>query len=116
MKRVNIKEAFVGEPNPNQEGLNAAESGNDAVEYKVESGAITLIVPPNVSDPKVMLKASGIQGELKLEGGRQVTFWIYEDAENAGFMADETARPEPTEPGQGMTDDLSTAYEDSTAS
>lgn len=116
MKRVNIKEAFVGEPDPNEEGINAVGNSNDAVELKVESGAITLIVPPNTADPKVMNKAVGLQGELKLEGGRQVTFWIYEEAENAGFLADETARPEPTEPGQGMVDDLNTVYEDSTAS
>ena len=114
MKRVNIQQAFVGEPDGGQEGVAADTSSNEAIEYEIEGGTITLIVPPQTNDDKAMSAATGVQGELRLEGGRQLTFFIYEDAENAGFEADETTRPVPTEAGQGMAGDLSTAYEDGT--
>jgi hypothetical protein len=80
MKRRNVKQAFVGEPNPNQEGLSAEDEGEDAVEFDVQRGRIMVKVPAAVSDDQVLENQGYLSGELVLEDGRTLSFEIQEDA------------------------------------
>ncbi len=45
MKRRNVQQAFVGEPDPNQEGIQAAATGEDAIEVEVHAGRVVVTVP-----------------------------------------------------------------------
>ena len=46
MKRVNIRDAFVGEPNRHQEGLsNVEDEGLEALLLAVRGGEVTVVLP-----------------------------------------------------------------------
>ncbi len=85
MKRINIKQAFVGEPNPDQEGI-AAEASDEQVQYEVRSGTFSLVVPSDVADDQVFDNYGTISGELLLDDGTKVSFEIPEGVDGVTFM------------------------------
>ncbi len=85
MKRINIKQAFVGEPNPDQEGI-AAEASDELVQFEVVSGTFSLVVASNVPDDKVFENYGTITSELTLDNGMVVRFEIQDGAEGVTFM------------------------------
>ncbi|HYU20964.1 MAG TPA: CBS domain-containing protein [Chloroflexota bacterium] len=89
MKRVNIKDAFVGEPDSSQEGVEAEDS-DEAVILAVRGGEIVAVVPAGTPDDSAVAAASTIRGALRLENERVLTFEIHEGASSA-FFEDESA-------------------------
>ncbi len=89
MKRVNIKDAFVGEPTGGQEGVEAADS-DEAVALAVRGGEVIAVVPAGTPDDRVVGTATVIRGALRLENERVLTFEIHEGASSA-FFEDEAA-------------------------
>ena len=89
MKRVNIKDAFVGEPDSSQEGVEAEDS-DEAVIVAVRGGEIVAVVPAGTPDDSAVAAASTIRGALRLENERVLTFEIHEGASSA-FFEDESA-------------------------
>jgi hypothetical protein len=83
MKRRNVQQAFVGEPNPNQEGLAAEHEGDDAIELEARGGRLLLTVPAATPDDQVLEHQGYLSGELTLEDGRVITFEIQEGAVGA---------------------------------
>ncbi|MAG36741.1 MAG: hypothetical protein CL878_10950 [Dehalococcoidia bacterium] len=89
MKRLNIQEAFVGEANPNQEGV-AAEEADEIILLAVRGGEITTVVESGTSDELVVADATVLRGALRLENERVLIFEIHRDASGA-FYEDEPA-------------------------
>ena len=89
MKRLNIQEAFVGEANPNQEGV-AAEEADEVVLLAVRGGEITTVVEGGTPDELVVMDATVLRGALRLENERVLIFEIHRDASGA-FFDDEPA-------------------------
>ena len=87
MKRVNIQDAFIGEANPGVEGLDAIES-DEAVVVKVRAGELTIVVPSGTPDEDLVIEATVIRGELRLEHERVMTFEIQDGAEGAYYEDD----------------------------
>src|SRR5688572_17960618 len=100
MKRVNIRESFVGEPSPGQEFLNRSlgalgaereeDEGSEALMLAVRGGELTIVVPAGLSDERAVEDAETIRGVLRLENERVMTFEIQAGATGA-FYDDEPA-------------------------
>jgi hypothetical protein len=107
MKRRNVQQAFVGEPNPNQEGLEVDNEGDDAVELEVQSGRVMVTVPASTPDDQVLQHPGYLSGELTLEDGRTLTFEIQDGAEGAQWnvLTDQSVKQadDPTHEGVGLS-------------
>ena len=89
MKRVNIKDAFVGEPTSSQAGVEAEDS-DEAIVLAVRGGEVVVVVPSGTSEERAVTAASVIRGALRLENERVLTFEIHEGASSA-YFEDESA-------------------------
>ncbi|HEU5318815.1 MAG TPA: CBS domain-containing protein [Chloroflexota bacterium] len=97
MKRVNIRDAFAGDPNPGQEGLAqerghlaADDEGSEALLLAVRGGELTVVIPAGLPDEHAVDDAECIRGVLRLENERVFTFEIQSGATGA-FYDDEPA-------------------------
>jgi CBS domain-containing protein len=91
MKRLNIRDAFVGEPNAGQEGLaKEHDAGSEALLLAIRGGELTLVVPEGTDDARAAEAAECIRGVLHLENERVLTFEIQSGATGA-FFDDERA-------------------------
>jgi CBS domain-containing protein len=90
VKRVNIKDAFVGEPTSSQEGVEAEDS-DEAVVLAMRGGEVVAVVPAGTPEEGAVGAASLIRGALRLENERVLTFEIHEGASSA-FFEDESAQ------------------------
>lgn len=89
MKRWNLREAFIGEPSMEREGIHRLREGYDAVELEIKGGKVTLVVPACTPDnavcqPQAFAQASS--WELELEGGWVVSFQLPEEAIGASVQ------------------------------
>jgi hypothetical protein len=83
VKRRNVQQAFTGEPDPNQEGIEAAANGEDAVEIEIRGGRLMTTVDHDVPDDRVLEHHGYLSGELLLEDGRRLSFEIHDGAVGA---------------------------------
>ncbi|MBI3973767.1 MAG: CBS domain-containing protein [Chloroflexi bacterium] len=91
MKRVNIREAFVGEPNRSQEGLSTVfDEGLEALLLGVRGGELTIVVPAGTEEGRAVQEAECVRGVLRLENERVLTFEIQAHSVGA-FFEDEPA-------------------------
>ncbi len=90
MKRVNIEDAFVGEPTSDRAGAEAAD-GDEALVLAVRGGEVVAVVPAGTPEDGAVGAARLIRGALRLENERVLTFEIHEGASGA-FFEDESAR------------------------
>jgi CBS domain-containing protein len=88
MRRLNIKDAFVGEPSGAGDSLE--EEGDEAVVLTIRGGEVIVVVPPGTSDERALEASLLIRGALRLENERVFTFEIHEGATGA-FFEDESA-------------------------
>jgi CBS domain-containing protein len=89
MKRVNIEDAFVGEPTSRQAAVEADDS-DEAIVLAVRGGEIIAVVPSGTPEEGAVGAAGIIRGALRLENERVLTFEIREGASGA-FFEDESA-------------------------
>jgi len=90
VKRVNIRDAFVGEPTSSQEGVQAEDS-DEAIVLAVRGGEVVVVVPADTPEEHALGAASVIRGALRLENERVLTFEIHEGASSA-YFEDESAQ------------------------
>ena len=91
MKRVNIRDAFVGEPNRHQEGLPGEDdAGLEALLLAVRGGEVTVVLPAGTDAAAAIQGAECLRGVLRLEHERVLTFEIQAAATGA-FFEDEPA-------------------------
>jgi len=83
VKRRNVQQAFTGEPDPTQEGIEAAVQGEDAVEIEIRGGRLLTTVDHTTPDDAVLEHHGYLSGELVLEDGRRLTFEIQDGAVGA---------------------------------
>jgi hypothetical protein len=81
VKRLNVQDAFVGEPNPNQEGLAAAAEGDEAAIMEVQGGRLVAVVAPGTPDEQVFDSPQFIGLQLRLENGLTLDVGIHAGAE-----------------------------------
>ena len=107
MKRRNVQQGFVGEPDPSQEGIEVQGEGEDAVEFDVRRGRIMVTVPAGTADDRVLEHNGYLSGELVLEDGRTLSFEIQDGAVGAQWNALEgepvKGADEPTQEGVGLS-------------
>jgi hypothetical protein len=89
MKRRNVQLAFTGEPDPNQETIEAASEGEDAVEIAIRGGRLMTTVDHDVPDDRVLEHHGYLSGELQLEDGRYLSFEIHDGAVGAQWNVTE---------------------------
>lgn len=90
MKRVNIEDAFVGEPAPSQAGVETQDS-DEAIVLAVRGGEVVAVVAAGTPEEGAVGAAGLIRGALRLENERVLTFEIHEGASGA-FFEDESAQ------------------------
>jgi CBS domain-containing protein len=90
MKRVNIEDAFVGEPTSRQANDEAQDS-DEAIVLAVRGGEVIAVVPSGTAEEGAVGAAGVIRGALRLENERVLTFEIREGATGA-FFEDESAQ------------------------
>ena len=83
MRRRNVQQAFVGEPDPSPDVQTTAYDGEDAVEYDVQGGRVMVTVQAGTPDDQVLAHQGYLSGELTLEDGRTLTFEIQDGAVGA---------------------------------
>jgi CBS domain-containing protein len=83
MKRLNIRDAFVGEPSGVDDG--SEDAGDEAVVLAVRGGEIVVVVTPGTSDELVLDRPSIIRGALRLENEQVLSFEICDGATGAFF-------------------------------
>jgi hypothetical protein len=83
VKRLSVQDAFVGEPDSNQEGIDAVSSGQDAVELEIRGGRLLTTIDHETPDDQALEHHGYLSGELILEDGRHLTFEIHDGAEGA---------------------------------
>lgn len=83
MKRLNVRDAFVGEPAGVVEL--EEESGEEAVVLTVRGGELVVVVPPGTPDQRVLENPLVIRGALRLENEQVLTFEIHDSAVGAFF-------------------------------
>ena len=88
MKRLNIKDAFVGEPTGAED--TSSDESDEAVVLAVRGGEVVIIVPPGTPDDRLLEAPPLIRGALRLENERILSFEIQEGA-TGGFVEDESA-------------------------
>ena len=81
MRRLNIKDAFVGEPTGAADS--AEREGDEAVVLAIRGGQVVAVVPPGTPDDRVLDRPTLIRGELRLENGRLLEFAVHEGATGA---------------------------------
>ena len=112
MKRVNIREAFVGEPNPGSDGITGLrrganggqtehDDGSEALLMAIRGGELTLVVPAGTDERLAADKAECIRGTLRLENERVLTFEIQAGATGAFFDDEPAALHRRREAGDG---------------
>ncbi len=82
MERVNLKQAFHGEPDHADQGLGVEATGYDEVTVGVRRGTFTLRVPSNVPDSRVISREfldQFMQLVVQLEDGSELTIILGED-------------------------------------
>jgi CBS domain-containing protein len=90
MERVNIEDAFVGEPTSRQADVEAQDS-DEAIVLTVRGGELVVVVPSGTPDEGAVGAAGLIRGALRLENERVLTFEIREGA-SGGFFEDMSAQ------------------------
>ncbi len=107
MRRRNVQQAFVGEPDPSQTDMAPQYEGEDAVEYDVQGGRVMVTVQAGTPDDQVLTHDGYLSGELTLEDGRTLTFEIQDGAVGAQWNVLEgqsvKAADEPTREGVGLS-------------
>lgn len=81
MERVSLRDAFHGEPDSEQDGIEVLDKGPDQVTLKVKSGRLILRVPKNTPDDQVISREfmdQFMQLTLELEEGSQLTLILDE--------------------------------------
>ncbi len=89
MKRRNVQQAFTGEPDPSQEGIEAALHGQDAIELEIRGGRLLTTVDHTTPDDAVLERHGYLSGELLLEDGRRLSFEIQDGAVGAQWSVTE---------------------------
>ncbi len=53
MERRNLVEQFIGEPDPQKEGINTEDAGYDEVVFNIKGGKLSIVVPVETPDNRV---------------------------------------------------------------
>jgi CBS domain-containing protein len=81
MRRLNVRDAFVGEPTGSEHG--PEEAGEEAVVLTVRGGEIVAVVPEGTRDDQVLDAPLVLRGSLRLENERVLSFEIHDEATGA---------------------------------
>lgn len=79
MRRLNLMQAYPGEPTLALDGLDTIGESNELVEFDVVGGKLQVVVPANTSDEDVLEEpwlTRIVCIELKLDTGQTVRFAI----------------------------------------
>ncbi len=94
MKRANLKSEFHGEPDLAEEGTAVAGQGPDEVTIEIVRGTLTLRVPENVPDDRVLSREyldQFLQCVLELEDGSELTIILNEDRDGVDVRLESRA-------------------------
>jgi hypothetical protein len=98
MRRRNIKQSFVGEGDPDQEGLAVEDEGQEDVEYSIKAGHIAFVVPTGTPDEAVFDKHVFAHAEFVLENGSRVTIGLHTDTVGGRISVSGPGKSQDAEP------------------
>lgn len=106
MERVGLKQEFHGEPDPNQEGINAENEGFDQVALNIVGGIVEFIVPSQVPDDQVAQNTfieRFVRCQMQLENGAELMVWINAGSHGVDFRMSppRNAKKRKTSSGNG---------------
>lgn len=89
MRRLNVRDAFMGEPSglPDPGG---DDEGDEALVLAVRGGEVVLVIPAGTAEDDAVERAAIVRGTLRLENERVLTFEIQDGAVGA-FYEQESA-------------------------
>jgi hypothetical protein len=99
MRRRNIKQAFAGEGDPDQEGLEVEGEGKEDIEYEVKEGSIAFVVPAGTPDEAVFDQHVFVHAELLLENGSRVTIGLHADTVGGRISISGPGKADEAAPG-----------------
>ncbi len=94
MKRANLKSEFHGEPDMAEEGTAVAGQGPDEVTFEITRGTLTLRVPADVPDDRVLSRKyldQFLQCVMVLEDGSELTIILNEDRDGVDVRVESRA-------------------------
>ncbi len=97
MKRANLKQEFHGEPDMAEEGAAVSGLGPDEVTIDIKGGTLTLRVPSDVPDNRVLDKEyleQHLQLVVELEDGSELTVILSEDRDGVDVRRETRAQIE----------------------
>ncbi|MBW3622421.1 MAG: hypothetical protein KY468_03315 [Armatimonadetes bacterium] len=81
MKRHNMVQQFVGEPDPASDGTSAEGVGYDEVELQIVRGKVSLVVPANTPDDEVWNNPRVCLLDVETEDGQTFQFEVTNDGD-----------------------------------
>ena len=83
MRRNNMVQQFVGEPDPYSEGANAEGIGYEQVEFDIKCGTLSVVVPADTLDDDVLNEPRLVHIKIETMDGQKLEFEInHGDNEN----------------------------------
>jgi hypothetical protein len=83
MKRHNMVQQFIGEPDPNEDGTQAEGVGYDEVELQIVRGKLSVVVPANTPDDAVWDNPRVYVLDVETEDGQTFRFEVRGSGEGA---------------------------------
>ena len=76
MRRNNMVQQFVGEPDPYSEGANAEGIGYEQVIFDIKSGTLSVVVPADTPDEDVLSDPRVVHIKIETMDGQTLEFEI----------------------------------------
>lgn len=86
MRRHNMVQQFVGEPDPMSDGVSAEGVGYDEVELDIKGGKISVVVPAGTPDDRIWNDPRVCLLDVETEDGQTFHFEIHQDAEGESVI------------------------------
>jgi NAD(P)H-nitrite reductase large subunit len=105
MKRVNMKQAFVGEPDRSVSDIENLREGNEMAILEVTGGTLSLIIDGDTEDSEVFDNFKHVYGEVILENHKIIRFQLSGDGAANAIVVD-LSEETVSEPGLSSVQNL----------
>lgn len=83
MRRQNMIQEFIGEPDPLSDGVNAEGVGYDEIEFDIKRGKLSIVVPNGTPDDAVFDNPRVCLLDIETDDGQTFHFEVNQDGSGA---------------------------------